>query len=145
MKFCSFSEGTVSTASEPTLSGTCAGTYDLKKQEIKSPNFPNDYNVQENCTWKINSPANSTIKLTFLEFSLEVDSSCVYDSLRISNVSKHESTSAGVKLCGIIDKCEETNYTSNGNGLFLDFYSDVSIVSKGFHIKFEIIGEVKSK
>ena len=101
--------------------------------------------MQENCTWKINSPANLTIKLIFLEFSLEVDSSCLYDSLRISNVSKDESTSTGEKLCGIIDKCEELNYTSNGNGLFIDFYSDVSIVSKGFHILFEIIGAVKSK
>ena len=71
MKFYLISEGTVSTTSEPTLSGTCPGTYNLSKQELTSPNFPNEYNMQENCTWKINFPANSTIRFIFLEFSLE--------------------------------------------------------------------------
>ena len=120
------------------------GTFDSNKQEITSPNFPNEYNVTQNCSWIINAPANSTIKLSFLEFALEVDDECAYDFLQIDSGPVIDSSSTGEKLCGLmLSRCEERILHSKDGGVSLFFLSDINIVAKGFHINFEIMGQEK--
>ena len=129
--------------SEDAVSGTCFETFDSKRKEITSPNFPNDYNKEENCSWIINSPANTTIKLSFLVFDLEEDEFCAYDYFEIINGITSDTNSTVEKLCGLIDRCEERFIYSRDGGIALNFLSDINIVHKGFHIKFEIIGQEK--
>ncbi|KAJ9593137.1 hypothetical protein L9F63_027627 [Diploptera punctata] len=45
---------------------------------ISSPNYPVLYPNYTSCTWIINSPAKSLVKLRILDFDIEEDMSCRY-------------------------------------------------------------------
>ena len=40
--------------------------------EIRSPNFPNNYPLDVDCTWHIEAGVNQTIAITFNAFDLEL-------------------------------------------------------------------------
>ena len=50
---------------------------------IMSPNFPNSYPHQRDCTWTITAPEGNQILLNFTDFALESHPNCNYDYLEI--------------------------------------------------------------
>ncbi|KAL5020488.1 hypothetical protein ScPMuIL_003380 [Solemya velum] len=65
---------------------------------ISSPNYPEDYNENEICTYLIKSPVGTKIKLNFHDFDLEgADNEC-YDSLE---VRMNRPGQSDVRYCGL--------------------------------------------
>ncbi|KAL3996601.1 hypothetical protein ACER0C_009257 [Sarotherodon galilaeus] len=49
----------------------CGGTFSSDQGEITSPNWPNDYQAQTVCTWRINVPSSRIIHVAFTHFELQ--------------------------------------------------------------------------
>lgn len=51
---------------------------------IESPNFPNPYPHNRNCTWVIQATLGNTLNVSFSHFQVETHTSCNYDHLQVS-------------------------------------------------------------
>jgi len=66
----------------------CGGTYYTSKGTLQSPNYPDNYPNNKDCTWIISVPTGQQIKLNVTDFSMEGHSRfCHYDYLEIRCVS----------------------------------------------------------
>jgi CUB domain len=51
---------------------------------IESPNFPDDYPHNANCSWIVHAPPGNKINVSFSHFALEnIDSGCSVDYIRV--------------------------------------------------------------
>ncbi|XP_033097740.1 uncharacterized protein LOC117101784 isoform X2 [Anneissia japonica] len=100
--------------------------------KIKSPNFPANYNSQEDCIWYLKAKEGQTITLKFTEFDVEDSPSCTRDhfNIRTKNMYQDEEDKF---YCG--NRIPET-VTTEGNELMLLFLSDYNIQSKGFSAEY---------
>ncbi len=57
--------------------------YTGRSGSFKSPNFPNYYPTNVICEYDIIQPPGVTIVVEFLEFQLEPNKECVFDSLAV--------------------------------------------------------------
>ena len=116
------------------VTGSCSGTFDKMKNEIKSPNYPKNYNNNENCTWRIVASTDSTVVLNYEDFSIENSKNCKYDYLEISDGNTlplgHHSIS---KVCG--DK-NPVKAFSNRKALHMKFVSGKIETRSGFKIAY---------
>ncbi|XP_050313173.1 cubilin-like isoform X2 [Anthonomus grandis grandis] len=112
-------------------SQACGGNYYSPAGVLKSPDYPNNYPRDIDCTWTINVPHNSQILLKFLNFSLEAYSGCRYDWLEIRNGGSSSSPLVG-KYCGTTVPKTISSHTDK---LYLKFHSDNSKVAPGFKIE----------
>lgn len=62
--------------------GTCGGNLEAETGEITSPNYPNNYPENSDCTWTVSIPE-GTIVLNLDLFSLEASGTCAYDFLEV--------------------------------------------------------------
>ncbi|XP_070174699.1 uncharacterized protein [Littorina saxatilis] len=107
----------------------CGGTYTSLTGTIESPNFPNNYTNNLNCSYVITAPAGYRITINFTHFDLEISSPCQFDYVTIRDGAK-ETDSLLEKLC---------NYTSGhyiwrsfGNHMRITFVTDATINGSGF-------------
>ncbi|XP_066017812.1 CUB domain-containing protein 2-like [Pocillopora verrucosa] len=110
---------------------------------ISSPNFPNNYDANRNCTWNITVPTGKIIKLTFLNFTLVAGENddcagAAANSARvfITNVASHGGKPNDFKICG--QKLPHPVY-SEGNVIQVRFESRTGLVNKGFNATFQAI------
>ncbi|XP_066014896.1 hemicentin-1-like [Pocillopora verrucosa] len=110
---------------------------------ISSPNFPNNFDVNRNCTWNITVPGGKIIKLIFLKFTLVAGENddcagAAAESARvfITNVASHGGNPDDFKICG--QKLPPPVY-SEGNFIQVRFQSGTGLVNKGFNASFEAI------
>ena len=105
----------------------CPGTHDDKLHEITSPNYPQNYDSNEDCTWTIRANSGKGIKLQFLDFDTETD----HDYLRIydrsTNIDQIGNQLSGSSLPGTV--------VSSGSQLHLTWNSDSITQRKGYKIK----------
>lgn len=107
----------------------CGGNYFSSVGVIRTPNFPNSYDPDLECTWVISAPAGRQIQLNVTDFVLENDM-CQFDYLQIRNGKTASSPLIG-SYCGInIPKL----ITSQTNSLYLFFKTDSSRSEMGFQI-----------
>ncbi|MGH0134647.1 UNVERIFIED_CONTAM: hypothetical protein FKN15_029245 [Acipenser sinensis] len=64
---------------------SCGGVFTAPSGEIHSPNYPNPYSVNVDCSWIINVDQGHRVLLTFNDFDIENHDSCGYDYLAVSN------------------------------------------------------------
>ena len=50
---------------------------------VESPNFPDPYPHNRDCTWIIETTEGNTVNLTFTSLRLEDHSNCVYDFIEV--------------------------------------------------------------
>ena len=70
------------------ITSTCPNTVNKKTNEITSPNYPNEYENNQYCEWKIQAPKNQIIELELIDIDLQQsiygydcrDSLIIYDS-----------------------------------------------------------------
>ena len=122
---------------------------DASSGHISSPNFPNNYNADNICTWNITVPSGKIIKLSFLNFTLvagenEDCAGALAGSARvfITNVASHGGKPNDFKICG--QKLPLPVY-SEGNFIQVRFESRTGTVNKGFNATFEAIDEDSRK
>uniref|UniRef100_A0A1Y1LNZ2 Cubilin n=1 Tax=Photinus pyralis TaxID=7054 RepID=A0A1Y1LNZ2_PHOPY len=116
----------------------CGGVFTAITGELGSPVEDGRYPPDLICEYKIQVPEDSRIKITFLLFDLEDDSSCSYDSVTVHNGGSSSAPLVN-RYCG--HKLPPP-YTSTGNQLFIIFTSDwgnADVTELGFRLKYEIV------
>ena len=118
---------------------SCANTYESSTQRIHTPNYPETYDVNGNCNWKIVSSSGSPITLKFAFFDLQHNRDYleIYDGPDNTANNKDTRSGNGTRW----PKWKE-DFQSSGDSLFLQFTSDSQITSnKGFDITFSWEGK----
>ena len=119
------------------MDASCQTTNNEQTRTINSPNYPSSYPNSKYCTWKITAPIGAKLMIKSFSYSMESNSGCEYDSLKI-----YDGPSTGsfrkANLCGTNEW--STRYTSTSNTLFLVFESDSSTRYKGFQLTYSLIG-----
>uniref|UniRef100_A0A8B9TKW5 Cubilin n=1 Tax=Anas platyrhynchos TaxID=8839 RepID=A0A8B9TKW5_ANAPL len=65
--------------------GGCGGIFQATSGEIHSPNYPEPYNNNTDCSWIIQVDHSHRILLNFTDFDIEDHHSCNYDNVAVSN------------------------------------------------------------
>ncbi|XP_017480349.1 PREDICTED: uncharacterized protein LOC108369696 [Rhagoletis zephyria] len=113
---------------------------EAEKNEFYSPDYPNDYPKNINCTRIITAPKGQIIRLDFRNsFHIEAKEECKFDFLEIRDGQYGFSTLIG-KYCGTDFPPE---ITSKERYLWLHFHSDESIEYSGFTAVYEFIDRSK--
>lgn len=102
---------------------------------IETPNFPDEYPVDTHCRWDIRSGgANNRIQLAFSHMSLEGSNEgyCLFDSASLRDYKDNELISEQ-RLC--VDN--NLVISTKGNRLVVEFGSDGSQGSQGFHAEYK--------
>ena len=83
---------------------------------FSSPNFPNNFSINSNCTWNITVPAGRIIKVTFFSFALNPFQlpNCIAVSeiprVVITNVASDDGAEE-FKICGVrLPNCESDEF-----------------------------------
>ncbi|XP_036397589.1 CUB and sushi domain-containing protein 1-like [Megalops cyprinoides] len=113
----------------------CGGTLRGQSGVITSPNYPQDYNNNADCTWTILAEPGDTIALVFSQFQLEDD----YDVLEIRGTEGSSQWFTGSTLPSPI--------ISSKNWLRLHFTSDGNHRMQGFSAQYQVkkMNEQKSR
>ncbi|XP_054159895.1 LOW QUALITY PROTEIN: cubilin-like [Oppia nitens] len=107
---------------------------------IESPNFPEPYNNNANCTWRINVPRGNNITIAFSRMVIESDMNCQYDYLKISNYYPEINNSTQIaKYCGISNQLPIPFNTTTNNAL-VNFVTDAFDAHIGFRFEWVSVG-----
>ncbi|XP_078582053.1 cubilin-like isoform X2 [Branchiostoma floridae x Branchiostoma japonicum] len=115
---------------------TCGGVLDGTSGTITSPNYPNNYDHNDFCTWLIRAPEGQTISITFTDFAMENHPNCDFDYLTIYNGASVTSPQIG-RYCGT---ASPRSFTSGSRYLLLYFQTDVSASARGFRATYTTDG-----
>ena len=58
------------------FSATCGGRFAGTSGTITSPNYPNSYDTNADCTWVVEGPAGHYLTFTFTQFTTESAQNC---------------------------------------------------------------------
>ncbi|KAM3855963.1 astacin-like metalloendopeptidase [Vipera latastei] len=112
----------------------CGGTFTNTSGVITTPNFPKKYPPNQACLWIISAPPENKISLTMTSFELEDIDGCRYDRLVLYDGSQSSSPFIGT-FCG---KMKVPPYTSTGNFLRVEFYTNFAFQLSGFKMDYSI-------
>ena len=98
---------------------------------IISPNHPNLYENNQECSITIRYPQEQNVALEFLAFDIETAIDCNYDHLTIYDGATSNSRLIGSKLCG---NTLPGLVNSTGNTMHIRFHTDSSQIRSGFKI-----------
>uniref|UniRef100_A0A8C4F4A1 Metalloendopeptidase n=1 Tax=Dicentrarchus labrax TaxID=13489 RepID=A0A8C4F4A1_DICLA len=110
----------------------CGGEVNRDSGQIQSPNYPDDYQSNKVCVWKITVAEGFDVGLSFQSFEIERHDSCAYDYVEVRDGSLESSPLLG-HFCGY-DKPDDIK--SSSNHLWLKFVSDGSVNKAGFAANF---------
>ena len=107
---------------------------------IESPNFPNVYPHNRNCSWTIVAPLGNRINLTFSHFDVEEHSviasatpvECQYDFVEVRQANGTLGHFCGSTLPAEIG--------STSDRVTIRFMSDMSVAHNGFRLEWRVVG-----
>ena len=102
----------------------CGGKLEGTQGTFTSPNYPEYYPSDSDCTWKISVPSKSKIELSFSSIALEpgFDYVDVYDGPTLGS-------KIIARLWGVV---RPAPLVSSGNQMLVRFVSDYSVQNRGF-------------
>ncbi|CAH0558868.1 unnamed protein product [Brassicogethes aeneus] len=107
----------------------CGGDLVVETEgHLESPNFPDDYQPNKECIWRITVPEEFRVALKFQSFEVENHDGCVYDYIEIHDGLALKSPVLKV-YCGY--KIPQ-DVTSSSNQMLVKFVSDGSVQKAGF-------------
>ncbi|XP_018526748.1 bone morphogenetic protein 1 isoform X2 [Lates calcarifer] len=110
----------------------CGGEVKRDSGQIQSPNYPDDYQSNKMCVWKITVAEGFDVGLSFQSFEIERHDNCAYDYVEVRDGNSESSPLLG-HFCGY-DKPDDIK--SSSNQLWLKFVSDGSVNKAGFAANF---------
>ncbi|NP_445784.3 cubilin precursor [Rattus norvegicus] len=116
-------------ASWRAVPGGCGGIIQLSRGEIHSPNYPNNYRANTECSWIIQVERHHRVLLNITDFDLEAPDSCLttYDG----------SSSTNARVASVCGRQQPPNsIIASGNSLFVRFRSGSSSQNRGFRAEF---------
>ncbi|XP_053120680.1 cubilin [Hemicordylus capensis] len=121
------------------IAGGCGGVFHAPNGEIHSPNYPQPYSNNTDCSWIIQVDSGHRVLLNFTDFEIESHQACNYDYVAVFDGSNNEAPLLG-KVCG---GQQPSPITSSQNTMFVWFRSDNTVHHKGFSARFtEACGSV---
>ncbi|KOC70062.1 Cubilin [Habropoda laboriosa] len=108
---------------------------------IESPNFPNKYEHNLNCTWTIEAPVGNAINLTFSHFDLETSgtqNACKYDYLQVNEGEDKDHQTELATFCDT-DVLPPRIHSSK-HLVFVRFVTDSMIAFNGFRLEWVVDG-----
>ncbi|XP_034427678.1 cubilin [Hippoglossus hippoglossus] len=118
----------------PTISpGSCGGMLMAGETPgfFYSPGWPEDYPLNQECTWLIRSP-DSIVEFNILSLDMEDYPSCFFDSL----VIRDGATSMSPVLATVCGRDPPGPLHSTGDSMFIHFSSDSSVSGRGFNASY---------
>ena len=100
---------------------------------ISSPNYPQNYGNNADCSWKITAP--SGYEFVVLRFDSYKTESCSFDYVEVRNGDSPTSPLVK-KVCGT--RNSPLRVISNGPSMFVRFRSDGSVNYKGFRAVYTV-------
>ena len=78
----------------PDMCGSCIklNPYTNNEGVLSSPHYPNHYQTNVDCVWKLIAPVGYAITLTFNDFDVEWEKHCAYDYVDVFNVDNNGHT-----------------------------------------------------
>ncbi|XP_076455418.1 tolloid-like protein 2 [Babylonia areolata] len=105
---------------------------------VLSPNYPGFYRNNQICTYIITAPAGYQVTLDFVFFELEAARNCTFDYLEIRD---------GLQTSSVIGRYCNTSLPgtkrTSGNRMWIRFFSDGSVVRRGFRATFRSVSECR--
>uniref|UniRef100_A0A6Q2X490 CUB and Sushi multiple domains 3a n=1 Tax=Esox lucius TaxID=8010 RepID=A0A6Q2X490_ESOLU len=116
----------------PTCVVPCGGALTARRGTILSPGYPEPYDNNQNCIWKISVPEGAGIQIQVVSFASEHnwDSLDFYDGA--DNHAPRLGSYSGTTIPQLLN--------STSNNLYLSFSSDISVSAAGFHLEYTAIG-----
>ncbi|XP_045485243.1 cubilin-like [Pieris rapae] len=114
----------------------CGGTLTSVAGSISSPNYPQNYNDDAECFYKIVTSSGSRIRIIFADLDLEHTLNCRDDYLEIYDGRDVYAPSLG-RFCD--NNNNQTNIETKSNYAFIKFRSDIFLNGKGFLLNYETI------
>ncbi|XP_066271849.1 CUB and sushi domain-containing protein 1-like [Branchiostoma lanceolatum] len=102
---------------------------------ITSPNYPDIYPNNIDCSWTITAPSTSRIQLDFVTFGIEYGNNCQYDFVHVLEGHLSGASFLGV-FCGT---SLPPTVRTVGNVMSVKFSSDYSETRAGFKAKYSIV------
>ncbi|XP_063003684.1 cubilin [Elgaria multicarinata webbii] len=119
--------------------GGCGGLFQASRGEIHSPNYPQPYSNNTDCSWVIRVDSGHRVLLNFTDLQLELHRSCRYDYVSVFDGPNSEAPLLR-KVCG---QQQPSPITSTQNTMFVQFRSDRTVHLRGFRAQFtEACGSV---
>ncbi|KAF7287446.1 hypothetical protein GWI33_001415 [Rhynchophorus ferrugineus] len=112
----------------------CGGILTGSMGSIMSPHYPEPYNKNTICIWKILVSAGSKIQVIFGDLGLEENTNCIFDFVEL-----YDGYTLNSKVIGRYCKPYIHPIQSTGNKMLVKFKSDVTLESRGFHLQYTII------
>ncbi|KAL1117925.1 hypothetical protein AAG570_004238 [Ranatra chinensis] len=111
----------------------CGGDIDVDEGgHLESPNYPEDYQHNKECVWRLTAPPDFQVAIKFQSFEVENHDNCAYDYVEVRDGHSLNSTLLGT-YCGYK---QPPDLHSSGNKLLIKFVSDGSIHKAGFSAAF---------
>ncbi|TNN72286.1 CUB and sushi domain-containing protein 3 [Liparis tanakae] len=116
----------------PTCIVPCGGVLNFRRGTILSPGYPEPYDNNQNCVWKVSVPEGAGIQIQIVSFATEHnwDSLDFYDGA--DNHAPRLGSYSGTTIPPLLN--------STSNNLYLSFSSDISVSAAGFHLEYTAIG-----
>ncbi|MEQ2219481.1 CUB and sushi domain-containing protein 3, partial [Xenoophorus captivus] len=110
----------------------CGGVLTSRRGTILSPGYPEPYDNNQNCVWKVSVPEGAGIQIQVVSFATEHnwDSLDFYDGA--DNHAPRLGSYSGTTIPPLLN--------STSNNLYLSFSSDISVSAAGFHLEYTAIG-----
>ena len=115
------------------IDASCHGTYDADGH-LLSPNYPQHYDNNLDCRWKITSPVGNIITLDVSEFHIG-EEYVTFDKLNI-----YHGTSIHGRIQTTLIGYDSMPFVSTGNTIYVQFLTDSEYTFAGFKIKAEAVG-----
>ncbi|XP_068628109.1 cubilin-like [Battus philenor] len=114
----------------------CGGTLTSVSGTISSPNYPDNYNENAECFYKIITSGGSRIQISFTELDLERTYQCMDDYIEIFDGRDANAASLG-KYCTMSSALNHIETSSNY--AYIKFRSDIYLSGKGFLLNYNTI------
>ncbi|XP_033110748.1 cubilin-like [Anneissia japonica] len=124
---------------QASYSANCNTVLEERNGIIESPNYPNPYPHNSDCTWTIRASQGSKINLTFTNFHLEDHNTCGYDYIEVHD-GEDENAPVLITICGQLFLPEGYSLQSTGSTLLIHFVSDNSVAEFGFRAVYAVDG-----
>ncbi|KAM7373267.1 hypothetical protein PAMP_008132 [Pampus punctatissimus] len=116
----------------PTCIVPCGGVLTFRRGTILSPGYPEPYDNNQNCVWKVSVPEGAGIQIQVVSFATEHN----WDSLDFFDGADNHAPRLGSYSGTTIPPL----LNSTSNNLYLSFSSDISVSAAGFHLEYTAIG-----
>nr|P42674.1 RecName: Full=Blastula protease 10; Flags: Precursor [Paracentrotus lividus]CAA39673.1 blastula protease-10 [Paracentrotus lividus] len=125
---------TTQATTDETVVGSCGGSFGGTQGRVATPNYPNNYDNDLECVYVIEVEIGRRVELDFIDFVLEDETNCRWDSL---SINLGDGIKIDMKMCG--REYPAASLVSIGNNMELTLISDRSVTDRGFMADYRAI------